>query len=477
MGRRLFAFVMFVALSALPARGESAEVRAAPDQRVGLDVTVYGDGLGMISDRRRVALPSGRSQLVFEGISREIIPASALLTSDAGFRVLAIDHAFDVLTPDALLRRALGKEVGVVRVHPMTGEDTVERATVLSVREGLVLRYRDRIETGVPGRLVFDSVPDDLPVTPTIVASVEAMAESDGDAAVDLSYLTEGLAWQADYVADLDRAMDTMTIVGRATVSNTTGAEFDNASLALVAGDIRRVTTSAPDQARTMMQSRASFAQEAMAAPLPEREAVGNYHIYRLPEALTIADHESKQVALLDVGGVRVEREFVSESASAVFHAMPNASFPQAADVVLRFRNGEAAVGVPLPAGTIRVYMRDSNGVRRLLGEDVIQPTPIGGTVEITPGRAFDVTVKRTQTDFVRSGLPDNVFESAHRIEIRNAKDEAVTVKVVERLSPDWTILKESVPHRKEAADRAVWRLDVAAGGTAEITYRVRVQR
>lgn len=476
MGRRSLAFAMVAALAASVVEAESAELRATPDQRIGLDVTVYGDGLGMISDRRTVGLPGGRSQLAFQGISRDIIAASALLTADGTFRVLAIDHAFDVLTPGALLRRSLGKEVGVVRVHPMTGDDTIERATVLSVEDGLVLRYRDRIETGVPGRLVFDRVPDDLPTTPTLVASVETAADGGGDVAVDLGYLTAGLSWQADYVADLARPMDTLTLVGRATVSNTTGVDFDNASLALVAGDVHRAATSAPDQVRTMIKSRAGFAQEAAAAPMPEREAVGNYHMYRLPEPVTLTDRESKQLALLQADGVDVERTFVSESDVAVYRVMPGETRPLPADVVLRFDNG-AATGMPLPAGIVRVYSRDANGVRRLLGEDMIPPTPVGGTVEIVPGRAFDVTVKRTQTDFVRSGLPDNVFESAHRIEIRNAKDEAVTVKMVERLNPDWTILTESAPHRKEAADRAVWRVDVAAGAVAEITYRVRVQQ
>lgn len=479
MGHWLRTSCLIITLLTATQQAESAGESAPKDPKTALHVTVYSDGLGMISDHRTVVLTDDRSELAFEGISREIIPASALLTADGNLSVLALDYDFDLLTPEAMLRRAVGQEVGVVRTHPTTGEETVEQATVLSAESGVVLRYRDRIETGIPGRLVFDKLPADLHSVPTLVATVDSGAGGGGARYIDvnLSYLTNGLTWNADYVAEVNDTIDLIDVFGRATLTNTTGTDFNDASLTLVAGDIRRVQPPVVARAKAMMMDRGGVAAEAMAAaPMPEREELADLHAYRLPNLVSIDDRESKQLALLAATGLTLVREFVSENQAAVYHPQHGESRPQHATVVLSFDNASGKGQAPLPAGTIRVYSRDTHGVRRLLGEDRVPHTPVGGSVKITPGRAFDVTVKRTQTDFVRAGLPRDVFESAHRIDIRNAKNEAVTVKVVERMTSDWQILEESAPHEKEAADSAVWRVPVGAGSTAEITYRVRIQ-
>ena len=220
-----------------------------------------------------------------------------------------------------------------------------------------------------------------------------------------------------------------------------------------------------------------TMAADAEAAPMPTREALADLHVYRLPRPVTLADRQSKQVALLSADDVPFVRTYVSESGAAVFHPVRGTSPPTHPEVRLTFANDEMAGDQPLPGGVARLYTLDAGGSLRFLGEDSVSRTPVGGDVKLNPGRAFDITVERTQTDFRRAGLPENVFESAHRIDVRNGKDAAVDVQLVELLPGDWEILEESGSHERETAGRAVWTLSVPSRGEATLTYRVRVRQ
>ena len=469
--------LLWSALSAAALAGPAyaEESRLGAEERTALAVTVYGGGLALVRDQRAAVLKQGGNRLAFEGVSRQMIPSSAVLRSGADVRVTEIDYDFDLLTPESLLRGSVGREVEVVRTQPTTGEDTVESATLLGAEGGIVLRYRDRIETGMPGRLVFKHLPGDLRPLPSLVASLDSGVT--GRRELELSYLTTGLSWQADYAVEVDEATDRLDLAGRATLTNVSGTEYRNASLGLIAGQVNRVGQSGPRPQYGKMERGAAMAADA-AAPMPEREAIGDLHLYRLERPLTLGDRQTKQVALLAAAGVPFKREYVSETGAQVFGRQRGEPLPTHPQVVLGFDNAETdGPGVPLPAGIVRVYTRDSAGTLRLLGEDRLDNTPVGETVKLTPGEAFDITVKRRQTDFVRAGLSEGVFDSAYRLEVKNAKDVAVTVKLVEVIPGDWEVLEESAPHEAETADRLVWRLAVPANGTAEMTYRVRVRR
>jgi len=468
--------LLFGVLSAAALVGQAGaqESRLGVEERTALAVTVYGGGLALVRDQRAAVLNQDGNRLAFEGVSRQMIPSSAVLLSGAGVRVAEIDYDFDLLTPEALLRRSVGRELEVVRTHPTTGEDTVETATLLGAEGGVVLRYRDRVEIGTPGRLVFNHLPEDLHPLPSLVATV--ISDAAGRRKLELSYLTTGLSWQADYAITLDEIAGRLDVAGRAMLSNASGTDYREASLGLIAGQVNRVSQPAPRPQYRAMEMAA--AMPADAASMPAREAVGDLHLYRLERPVTIGDRQTKQVALLAAEEVPFVREYVSESGVNVFGRQRGEPHPSHPQVVLRFDNAETnGPGIPLPAGVARVYTRDSTGAPRLLGEDQLENTPVGESVELTPGEAFDVTVKRRQTDFVRAGLPDGVFESTYRLEVKNAKDVEVTVKLVEIVPGDWKVLEESAPHEKESAERLVWRLAVPAKGTAELTYRVRVHR
>lgn len=450
----------------------ATDVEVLPQDQTALAITIYGNDLGLVNDRRTVALEPGRNHLSLLGVSRGIIPSSAFISADKPLDVLSVDYQFDLLTPAALLERSVGEQVGVIRIHPTTGEESVEQATVLSVQDGVVLRYRDRIETGVPGRLVFDTVPEGLHPQPTLSSTV--VSDTGGPLALDLGYLTTGLAWQADYIVEVDEATQRLGIVGRATLHNTSGGDFTNAALTLVAGEVRRETQPIARPEAAMAEAR----MMRIGAADVEREAVGDLHLYAIAEPVTLPDRQTRQIALLSAANVPMQREYVSMGGPPMFRAVGNEPRPEQATVTLRFANDEeTGPGVPLPAGLARVYTRDPAGTVRFLGEQQIAHVPVGQPVNVSPGRAFDVTVKREQTDYSEIGAASDVFESAHRLTAANAKNIAVTVRLIEIINGDWEIVEASAPYEKESADRAVWTVEVPAGGATEVTYRVRVGR
>ncbi|HLB79340.1 MAG TPA: hypothetical protein VJJ77_02460, partial [Dongiaceae bacterium] len=287
-----------LALAAAPAGADEIPVAAA--DRAGLTVTIYNDGLALVGDRREVTLAEGPNRLAFLDVSAALQPETARLRV-AGAVVIEQGLAFDPLTRTRLLQEAVGKTVRLVRTHPETGAETTEDATVLSVADGVVLRIGDRIETDPPGRIVFADVPAGLRARPTLVATVEAAAA--GRRAVELDYLTGGLSWRADYVAELDAAEEHLDLDGWATLGNTSGADYRDAELRLVAGAVHLAT---PEIA--MRQD--LMTMQAEAAPAMAESAPSEYHLYRLDRPVTIADNETKQVALLSGAGVPVAREY-----------------------------------------------------------------------------------------------------------------------------------------------------------------------
>ena len=471
----LYALVL-AAFLALPSEVPAAEIRLSPNDRTSLDLTVYGNGLAMIRDSRSVSLSAGDNRVVLDGISRQMIPSSSRLTGGSELRTLAMDYDTDLLTPESLLQRFLGKQVEIVRTHPTTGEDSIEKAEILSVDGGVVLRYRDRIETGAPGRIIFPDIPGDLRPTPALIASIAT--DRPGTDALTLTYLSDGLSWRADYAIVLDEKQSTLTVEGRALVTNASGVDFQDASLSLVAGAVNRISTAPGPIPKARGMAAAIAEVSAQGAAIPERQVFGDLHLYRIDRPVTLAEQESKLVSLTHAADVPYKRLYVStDNPFIVTHRVGGVRFSHP-EVQITFENAKGSpAGEPLPAGIARVYTLDDGGFLRLLGEDQLDNTAAGEDVELAPGQAFDITVERTQTDFVRAGLAEGTYETAHEITVRNAKSVPASVRVVETMSGDWSIVKESAPHKKPTANEAEWTVDVPAGGSATIAYRVRVQR
>ena len=451
-------------------------VSTASDQG-SVAVTIYNDNLALVKDVRRVRLGRGLNRLAWREVSAQMRPETAQLrnlSNPAGFRLQEQNFDFDLLTPQTLLEKYVGREVGVIRPHAGTDAETRESATVLSTHNGVVLRFADgRIETGVPGRLAFPGVPDTLRDTPTLVISL--LNTVAGEQNLELSYLTSGLSWRADYVAELNGDDDRLDLNGWVTLTNQSGAAYPDARLQLVAGDVNRVRESQPMPRATM----AMAAKVADAAEM-QQESLFEYHLYTLQRPATLAENQTKQVALMSASRVPVRKTFLLEGAN-YYYAGPYGEIGRKirVGVFVEFDNKGEGLGVPLPRGIVRVYKQDSQGNAQFVGEDRIDHTPKNETVRLKLGDAFDVTADKKQTDFQKlagSGRTNAVFESAYELVLKNAKPEAVTVTVREPMPGDWTMVSESQPHTKAASGLAEWQVKVPAEGKATLTWRVRIK-
>ena len=455
---------------------------SARDQQ-SLAITIYNSDLALVKDTRNIQLANGIQSIALRDVSAQIRPETALLRSvsvSGAISVLEQNFDFDLLSPQKLLEKYVGRSVSLLKTNPVSGVETSEQATVLSVNNGTVLKVGDRIETGPfsdnsNSRIVFDTIPANLRDRPTLTNLINnsgALQQT-----VELSYLTGGLSWKADYVAELSAKDDMMDLSGWVTLSNTSGASYENAKLQLVAGNVNRVQ----EHMRPMVKSmRNDMAMAESAAPMQE-ESLLEYHLYTLNRTTTIADNQTKQVALLSAQHIPVRKELLLRGADYYYHGQyGEIGTKLKVGVFVEFDNTERAqLGMPLPKGVLRVYKKDSAGNAQFVGEDLIEHTPKNETVRLKLGDAFDVTADKKQTDFKVLPKPakaNNLYESAFEITIKNAKKEKVTVTVQEPISGDWKIVSESMPHRKVNSQLAVWRVEIPAEGSATLTYRAQVK-
>lgn len=460
-----------IAAAAPGTAGEEQQIGA--DSRKSVSVTIYNDGQALVRDTRSLMLHTGENRIAFRDVASSIRSETTSIRRLAGpdFGVLEQNYEFDLLTPTALLNKYVGREVTVVHTNPGTGAETQEKATVLATNEGVVLRYANRIETGVSGRIIYDSVPSTLRDRPTLSLLLNSQAA--GKEELELTYLANNMAWKADYIANINQAGNRMQLNGWVTLTNRSGTGYENAQLQLIAGTLNRV---APEAPRMVQRIAAAAPLKRAEEPMAE-EKLGDYHLYTLDRPTTIANNQSKQVALLSAAEIPVSREYVLQSPGGYYwyqNALRGQQKGLKPSVFLRFDNKGGDLGLPLPAGVIRVYTKDSHGGAQFIGEDSIQHTAKGETLNLRLGEAFDVTADRTQTDY--KVLSKTSSQSSYHIEIRNADSKPVTVTVREPLQGDWEIVNENSAHIKESAGSAVWKINVPAEGKAVLDYTVNVR-
>jgi hypothetical protein len=473
-GARLLAATLFSTLSLTAGAAMDSEIRVDESAQQALAVTIYNDNLALVKDLRGLTLTEGENRLAWRGVSVQIRPETALLSETTGklpVAVLEQNFDFDLLTPQSLLKKYVGRGVQVIRSND-AGERTVEEATVLAANDGVVLRYPDRIETGIVGHLAFPDVPDNLRDQPTLVLHLETQAAGEG--AFELSYLTGGLSWQADYVANLAADSATMDLNGWVTLTNGSGIAYRRALVQLVAGEVNQVAEPQLEVRRSMAMAMAAE------ATMPQEETLDQYHLYTLPRPTDIGNNQTKQVALLSAPGAPVTRELVVRGQSYTYRAQAGDGWNRLpVSSMLRFDNQGGSLGIPLPEGVVRVYSKDSRGNAQFLGEDRIDHTPKGETVTLKLGESFDVTAKRKQTSFRKlSGTSayNYAFESGFEMELKNARSEPVTVKVLEELPGDWTLVRASQPHTKEASNLASWQVEIPAEGSVTLEWLAQVR-
>lgn len=428
-------------------------------------VTIYNDGQSLVQDDRQLSVNTGRNRIEFPDVSAQIRPETVSLAGP-GLSIVEQNFDYDLLSPDALMEKAVGQEITIVRTNPATGAETRERAKVLAANGGIVLQIGSRIEVlrddGLPVRAVFDRVPPNLRARPTLSVTVEAARG--GTVPARLAYLTPSLGWTADYVALFDAGKQVMDMQGWVTLTNNTGTTFTNARTLLVAGNPARGGGRSGNRGGWMQPPSAGAIDQA-GTESGTRERLGDFYLYPLANRTTIANAQQKQVSFLDVKSApaRSTYEYVNGW-------MTSSTEPLSASSVLKFSTSKAGgLGDQLPAGTIRVYMRDARGDPQFIGENRIDHTPMGSSMALRTGEAFDVKVRSTVEQ--RTRLSSDRWQTKMRYTISNARPEAVTVDLAQAgLWGDVRVPAQSIEGRRVSADRMEWSVPVPANGTTELT-------
>jgi hypothetical protein len=440
-------------------------------------VTVYNSNIALVRDVRQISLAPGIFPLRFEDVAASINPATVhfrSLTDDAKLSVVEQNYEYDLLDPQKLLQKYVGKEVTVVRGEQDAGSTKwVEtKATLLSDNNGPVWKMGNEIVTGMPSMYYrFPELPGNFYSRPTLIWTLDNRGASSQK--VEASYLTANMSWSADYVLTVTRDEKSADLDGWVTLNNNSGASYQDAKLQLVAGEIHQVSPSPAPQNLARMEVMGA----AKAAPQFVQEGISEYHLYSLGRRTSIQNNESKQISLLNGTGVPIEKHLVTEGEIYYYRNSQNLGNPitQPVKVTYQFKNEEkGGLGMPLPAGTVRVYLSDSKGGIQFIGEDNIQHTPKDETLNIYVGDAFDVVCERKQTDYKK--LASNLYEMEYEISLRNHKNVPVTVQVREPLGGDWDIVNSTFPPQKLDARAVGFDVPVTKDGTSKLTYRVRVK-
>jgi hypothetical protein len=444
--------------------------RSGADQRQQVMITVYNQDFGLVREVREVDLGRGPSEIEFRDVAGQIEPYTVSVRALDGrpLRVLEQNYRYDLLSPEQLLRKYVGRTITVYRWNSVTGTEDPVQAEVLSVNQAPILRIGNEITYGVSGRMAFPEIPDNLIAEPTLMWLLDADA---GRRRIEVSYLTKGMTWRADYVMVVNDADTRADLTGWVTLDNRSGASYQDAQLKLVAGDVQRVRDELV-RARSGLQAARPAAERDQ---LMTEEGLFEYHLYTLQRPTGVLNNEQKQVTLLEASGIGLTKRLVLAGDPYRYRTqLGDMASNEKVSVFLEFTNAEASqLGMPLPKGIVRVYKADRAGAQQFIGEDRIDHTPRDETLRIKMGEAFDVVADRRQMEWRVTGSCES--QSLWEIELRNRKDAPVEVDVLEPIAGDWTVLESS--HAWERVDARTFRFRVPAPvGTTKISYRVRVK-
>jgi hypothetical protein len=452
----------------------SKRLATGVEDQAAVALTIYNVNLGLVKDQRQATLPAGTFELRFMDVASQIIPASVQvrsLTGPSSLRVLEQNYEYDLLNPQKLLEKYVGKEVKLFVENQFTEREDTLTATLLSIDGGPIFKIGDDITFGHPGRILFPTVPESLTAKPTLVWLLENSLTK--PQRIEATYLTNAINWRADYVLTLNARDDRADLSGWVTIDNKSGAAYSNATLKLVAGDVNRVRDEQDLRARVL--ARETAAPKAAAAQFKEEEFF-EYHIYTLQRPSTLRNNQTKQISLVTADQVPVKKEFVYFGARQYYQSRyGEVASNQKISVIVELQNKkENNLGIPLPKGVVRVYKQDAVGSLQFVGEDSIDHTPKDEKIRIKLGNAFDVVGGRKQTDWKK--LTADTYEAAFEISVRNHKKEDVVVKVVEPIPGAWTMLNSSHEYTKTDARMAEFTLTVPKEKEVKMTYSVKMR-
>ncbi len=423
-----------------------------------LAVTVYNGNLGVVKDTRNINLKSGLSQVAITDVAKLIDPTSVHIKFNG--QVLEQNYQYDLVSLSKILQKYIDKNVQLVN----ESNELVEGKLLSSFGGQLVLERKEGGLVMLPNlekyRFNVGSLPEGLITKPTLVWQLNSNKSGNQD--VEISYQTQGMNWHAEYVVVLNKDDTKLDLNSWVSIDNNSGSTYKNAKLKLVAGDVNRVQNNRPmykGREQVELMSRADAA-----APQFEEKDFFEYHIYNLQRPTTLADSETKQIALFEAQNVDAKKKYLYRSQGY------NASGK--VNVIVEFQNKEDQnLGVPMPKGKVRVYKSDGESIE-FIGEDLVDHTPKNETIKLKIGDAFDVLAEESQTEHKR--ITDRVYEQTYEVKIKNRKKEKVVVEVERYLGLNWEILSSSIEYKKNNAQSITFQVPVKDDGETILKYKVR---
>ncbi|MEO5357167.1 MAG: DUF4139 domain-containing protein [Nitrospirae bacterium YQR-1] len=473
---KLFSYISFIIILATAvlsyAETEVTRAYSTVEEQKSVALTVYNVNLGLVKEQRVLKLPTGRVLLSYMDVAAEIIPQSVSIHTPSGEKVLSVleqNYEYDLLTPQKLIDKYVGKEVKLYYKNYYTDKDEVVKATVLSNNGGVpVYRIGDEITYGHPGRIIFPKLPENLIAKPTL----QWLLNNDGASGqkVEVTYLTNGITWRADYVLLLNEKDNHAGLTGWVTIDNRSGTDYNHAKLKLVAGDVNRVTDTAR---RDALAYKAAAAHAESATVSFKEEGLFEYHIYTLNTPSTIKNNQIKQIRLLKEDNLSVHKDFVFRGQPHYFRNLYKDALPKdKIGVYIEIDNRkENNLGIPIPKGTVRVYKADSDGSRQFIGEDSIDHSPKDEKIRVKMGDAFDITGVRKQTNWKK--LEWDTYEASFEIILKNHKKEDVRVRVLEPVVGQWKVLNNSHNYKKAESNLLEFAIEVPKDGEVKLNYTV----
>ncbi|MCD6320496.1 MAG: DUF4139 domain-containing protein [Candidatus Desulfofervidaceae bacterium] len=460
--------ILLIFLSAWGLHAQEIIKTTAQDRQT-VQLVIYNQNFALVREVRQVLLPIGESYLYIENIPAKIEPESVIgqsLFTPEDFVILSQSYHYDLITSKNLLDKYVGKHIQVYFENPFTGRKELADALLLSTQDGPICAIDGKVFLHCPGEVILPQLPQGLFPVPTLVWYVRNTGSEDLHL-FQLSYLTSGMDWQADYMLVLTEA-GKGNLGGWITINNQTGSSYHQAQVSLVAGEVHKTEVTTPLYRAKAFEHRTP--REVKERPFFE------YHLYTLPQLLDLNNDEKKQIQFIKKENINVQEQYLYTGNNYYYRSYYDT--PLSKDkirVCLKIANNkDNNLGLPLPPGKIRVYQRDQEGNLVFIGEDKISPTPVGQEIKLAMGIAFDLTASRRQVTYRR--LSGSLYEIGWEISFRNSKDRPVDITVQEDVPGDWEVLKTNTIYQKVDAHTLQFIVTVPAQSEAKVEYIVRVK-
>jgi len=437
------------------------EIKSTAADQQSVNLTIYNAGRALVRDQRMLTIEQPTSRIAFMDVASSIMPQTVAID---GLQVLEQNYDYDLLSPQALIKKNIGKSVRIARRSNETGETLQwHKGIILSNNGGVILKMEggslESLGSNDNYHMVFDEVPDNLRISPTL--SLLLKNPVDQNTKAEMTYLTNGMSWQSDYVMQLNSTEDKASLDSWITLNNQSGIGYKDANLQLLAGDINLHQPQPAPRMAMMMRAEADSGVS--------QEALSGYHLYTVPHKTTVNNNQSKQIKLfsaekIPVNKILQDKAYVDSRGTGIQKSKP--------EQLIKFENNKPALGIPLPMGTLRVYADDSRGNPQFVGEDGISHTTVNDAVEITLGRAFDISLERKTTS-VRK-ISKKQTRLIREIIINNGSEKQQTVLVTEIMpTQTWTIQQASWSHQRKSPLETEFEINIPALEKLTLSYEV----